>query len=99
MSSAECEERPIKKRRFFVEDSPVSEQLPHEADPPAESTPTPPGLDITKSEDGFDVDLLSTFLGEELPDSTVQKLRELSQNDIERGKSGRAYSALVLTFI
>jgi DNA repair protein RAD5 len=86
MTSTEFEERPIKKRRFFVDDSPDLEQSPQEVDPPADPAPAPPSLDTTKSEDGFDVNLLNTFLGERLPESTVQKLRELSQNDIERGK-------------
>jgi DNA repair protein RAD5 len=99
MSSAEFEERPIKKRRFFVEDSPVLEQLPQEVDPPSDPTPVPPSPETTKPSDGFDVDLLNAFVGEQLPDSTVQKLRELSRNDIERGKSVTIYSASVLTFI
>jgi hypothetical protein len=38
-----------------------------------------------ESGDGFDVDLLSAFVGEQLPENMVQKLIELSNNNVQQG--------------
>jgi DNA repair protein RAD5 len=95
MNGTEFEERPAKKRRFFVEDSPVHEvpevssdlnPLQPEPEHPADLIPEEqPNLNTASPEDGFDVDLLNAFVGEQLPEPTILKLRELSRNDIERG--------------
>jgi len=97
MSFGDLEERPAKKRRFFVDDSPVVDRTLSEepsatdeanAFPEAPSAPsTAPqqrGVGDVTSE-AFDGDLLENFLGEHLPYSTVQRLKELSGDDIERG--------------
>jgi DNA repair protein RAD5 len=96
---AELEQRPAKKRRFFVEDSPVHDSslnaepsLPDEVDALPEAHQShgegeEQGHEENLTSNGFDVDLLSSFVGESLPGETVSKLRELSGGDIQRGNS------------
>lgn len=98
MDFAELEQRPAKKRRFFVEDSPVHDStlnpepsLPGEINAPPESARTDEEQQEQEQEkqlnsDGFDVDILSSFVGEQLPDQTISKLKELSGGDIQRGE-------------
>lgn len=99
MSLAELEQRPAKKRRFFVEDSPTEEDA---SSNPKPSSPSEQDafIGIARSDDerqeqdhresspplnGFDVDLLSSFVGEQLPEDTVLRLKDLSGGDIQRG--------------
>lgn len=115
MSFADADERPAKKRRFFVEESPIADRtlnpepsLPDEIDALPETVPdieTPrwdpddgdeahPGEHNAQDGDaagGFDTELFASVVGEELPASTIQRLRELSGNDMQRG----GYSKLV----
>ncbi|RDI87856.1 hypothetical protein Vi05172_g2141 [Venturia inaequalis] len=96
MSFGDIEERPAKKRRFFVEDSPVADKtVKIEDSKPDESNATPDitpqsstgplqERDLNSAPDGFDVDLLNGIAGEELPASVVDKLKKLSGNNIER---------------
>jgi DNA repair protein RAD5 len=112
MESPHPDERPAKKRRFFAEDSsPVQirtkEPSPRPQSPPPavdsheqaqpQSQPGPKspygGMDI----DGFDVGLLESVVGC-LHMATIKKLKEVSGNDVERGRHGTAIrESLVLT--
>lgn len=96
---AELEQRPAKKRRFFVEDSPVHDGSPNAEPCLPDKVDALPEIDRSHGEgqeqghernltsNGFDVDLLSSFVGEELPEETVSRLKELSGGDIQRGNS------------
>ncbi|KAK7612057.1 SNF2 family N-terminal domain-containing protein [Phyllosticta paracitricarpa] len=100
MSLGGFDERPAKKRRFFVEEEPANDStlnnqpsLPDEIDAVPESgqhvvTIGDPPADTKDTNDapnaGFDADLFASFVGEQVPDSTLEKLQELSVNDIER---------------
>jgi DNA repair protein RAD5 len=90
MDLVDLEERPTKKRRFFVEDSPSPESKDAQSPEPLLSDALPE-TDPHSSQgeepisEGFDIDLLSSFVGEQLPDDTVQRLKELSGNDLQRG--------------
>lgn len=91
------EEPPTKKRRFFIseEDTPVRVQSP-----PQQHVSTPAADALSEVETvnnhvlqsssperlaGFDQSLLETFIGETLSRETVQRLRELAGDDIEKG--------------
>jgi hypothetical protein len=82
-----------KKRRFFAEDSPeklveqentlaASSPLHHDTNPFAQN-------EATAGSSGFDADLLESLVGEKLEQDVVQRLRELSGDNIERGRIGR----------
>jgi len=97
MGFEETEERPAKKRRFFVEDSPTADDSVqpeastldgNNASPPI----TPPSSSINGVSDGFDVGLLNGIAGEDLPASIVDKLKRLSGNNIERGRTHSLYA-------
>ena len=99
MSLAELEQRPAKKRRFFVEDSPTEEETSPNSKPSSPNVQdafagTARSDDERQEQDhkgsspplnGFDVDLLSSFVGEQLPEDTVLRLKDLSGGDIQRG--------------
>ena len=80
---AEIQERPAKKRRFFVPDPddepprPPPQQKPKEQ--PADTT-------VDHGEPGvqFDADTLQAFVGEQLEADVVDKLRSMSDGNIER---------------
>jgi len=86
MNDVELEQRPKKKRRFFVDDSPPSAPLDAAAD---DSQPETAGTGLAApsktSESTFDVDVLSSFLGERLSGHVVAILSQLSKNNLERG--------------
>jgi len=90
MDFADLEERPAKKRRFFVEDSPGPE-LDNTPNPEPSRPDALPENDLRTDRDdksaaeGFDINLLSSFVGESLPEVTVHRLKELSGNDLQRG--------------
>ncbi|KAL9091963.1 MAG: hypothetical protein Q9159_001108 [Coniocarpon cinnabarinum] len=75
-------ERPAKKRRFFVED-------PADAPPPKIEEP-PTVTEVEKSTDHgssgtqFDSQTLQAFVGEELEESVIGKLRSMSEGNIEQ---------------
>jgi DNA repair protein RAD5 len=90
MDFADLEERPTKKRRFFVEDSPSPESKDARSPQPLlldalPETDQQASQDEKPISEGFDIDLLSSFVGEQLPEETVQRLKELSGNDLQRG--------------
>ncbi|KAI4115274.1 MAG: hypothetical protein LQ338_007879 [Usnochroma carphineum] len=112
MSVAEIDQRPRKKRRFFVEDSPPPEDKqtsPQFKDEASIGTATVPGeLDPTRggpapsptdgvtnkspfkrlanheSQIGFDKALFESFVGQEVAPSTIDRLRDVAGDDMER---------------
>lgn len=101
MDSAHLDERPHKKRRFFAENSSPIAVTPirHPSPPPfASPDPTPHGIatspapvpDDNKEDhdgaslEGFDIGLLQAVVGELAP-SVLQKLKDISGNDVQRG--------------
>lgn len=97
MTFASSPEPPTKKRRFFVDDSPVQDHafagevsLPDEINalPEANVSSTPPVPLLTKeNNDGFDSDLLQVIIGEQLPQATISALQAVSGGDIQRGRA------------
>ncbi|KAI4243384.1 MAG: hypothetical protein L6R40_003556 [Gallowayella cf. fulva] len=97
MSVEEIDQRPRKKRRFFVEDSPPLEenpasQLPHEslqADTTL-STDNPTNgsnyhsLQASQSQAGFDKSLFESFIGEEVASTVIERLRNVAGDNMER---------------
>ncbi|EON70016.1 hypothetical protein W97_09282 [Coniosporium apollinis CBS 100218] len=100
MSFADVDERPAKKRRFFLdEDSPIAD---HTLDPepslPDETNALPETLpDATAAKEtaetpsieqdaagGFDTSLFASVVGEQVPQSTIKRLQELTGGDIQR---------------
>ncbi|MCJ1415638.1 DNA helicase rad5 [Xylographa parallela] len=116
MSYADVEQRPAKKRRFFVDDPPTPEPAPPAAESPSlganPSLQTSPltytrgtstdevRLSSSQTEasthdpvvkgssiqggDGFDKELLESFIGEKVSDEVAQGLWRDSGGDIER---------------
>ena len=85
MSYVELEERPVKKRRFFVdepEDTPIQDATVN----PEPSLPGEINALPDHSSPGFNAEVFNSVVGETLPDSDIQRLRELSDNNLERGK-------------
>jgi len=94
MESHHPDERPAKKRRFFTEDSSPAQPRPKRPSSP----PTPPpvveadapahvetnGVKEAVESDGFDVGMLQAVVGE-LSAPTLQKLKDVSGNNVERG--------------
>jgi hypothetical protein len=95
MDSPHPDERPAKKRRFFAENSsPAQVRSKHRSSPPLSPPQAPSSLVNVKGEDelgndiaaldGFDVGMLQAVVGE-LPYSTLQKLKDVSSSNVERG--------------
>ncbi len=111
MSHAEVEQRPAKKRRFFVEDSPIADRTVYatsshdETDASAENashsgttrSPTRASgqaashvdvsQDVGKKEaqnGGFDAEVFASFVGEHVPEETMERLRAAAGNNMER---------------
>lgn len=97
MSSADLQERPAKKRRFFVEDP------PEEADQSLNPEPTlpgevpgqalNPGQGETEGEGNanggaaaFNAELFASIVGETLDENSLRIIREQSNDDLQRGK-------------
>lgn len=95
MESPHPDERPLKKRRFFTEDSSPSQiQRTHQSSP----TPSPPpeptnavevvdesNSNTNEGELGaFDIGMLQAVVGE-LPSTTLQRLKDVSGSNVERG--------------
>lgn len=96
MESPHPDERPHKKRRFFTEDSsPVQvrtkQPSPRQHTPPPEADSNEQAQDETEettnpeTTDGFDVGMLQAVVGE-LSESTLRKLKDVSGNNVERGR-------------
>lgn len=115
MSFPDFEQPPLKKRRFFAEDTPPPEQnafstLPQPGDGNALSAsscveltrePSTNGAHITHNQtslvadipfagspsnqsDGFDKQLIESFVGERISSETLQRLKMVSENNIEQ---------------
>lgn len=96
MESPHPDERPHKKRRFFTEDSsPIQVRTKQPSPrpptpPPAPDSNVPPqsggnGQDDAGDMGGFDVAMLQAVVGE-LSMPTLQKLKDVSGNNVERGR-------------
>ena len=94
MESPHPDERPVKKRRFFIEEdsSPVQVRS-HPTDPPSPSSPPPFGAQRLDESNGneeeagfgsFDVGMLQAVVGE-LSATVLQKLKDVSGSDVQRG--------------
>lgn len=101
------EERPAKKRRFFVEDSPEPKFLHQPSNPaPADQSSIDQDQtqlnggsraasnDASEQTDGFDRQLFETFTGEQLPAHDLEKLQGMAGNDTQRGMHERACETL-----
>ena len=113
MSSADVAERPAKKRRFFVDDSPLEDNtfysepaLPDELNAPPEtvqgthesytsrdgakvsSNPTDVSINskgfLDKNDEGFNQELFESFVGGTVSTDSMQKIRQVSGDDMER---------------
>lgn len=94
MSVAEIDQRPRKKRRFFVEDSPPPEdkvsaqQSNHEAtisvDNQRPSSSSTDGISSHEAQIGLDKSLFESFVGQEVASTVLNQLRELAGDDMER---------------
>lgn len=96
MSSADLQERPAKKRRFFVEDPPeetdqslnsektLPDEIPGEA-LNAEPEQTENEGDVAEPAVGFDSELFTNIVGETLDENSLRIIREQSNNDLQRG--------------
>ena len=91
-TTLDMEQVVTKKRRFFAEDS--SEKLAGKEDTPTASSPLRDSKEITTSDEAagntseFDANLLESLVGEKLEQHVIQRLRELSGDNIERGRRG-----------
>lgn len=109
MSQADVEQRPAKKRRFFVEDPPAADQTVYNAtsaSPEIASTPRIGGITASQHgqatssniylhndrsvqgvevhHEGFDTELFASFVGEVVPEETMEKLRVAAGDNMER---------------
>ncbi|KAK4988760.1 DNA helicase rad5 [Elasticomyces elasticus] len=97
MSFADVQERPAKKRRFFVEDALAEDQtlsseptLPDELKPLPETSEAPiaattPGSRSASSEGhGFDTEQFAAIVGEQLPKETIDALQNICGSDLQR---------------
>ncbi|KAF2838203.1 DNA repair protein, RAD5 [Patellaria atrata CBS 101060] len=99
MSLSEFDDRPTKKRRFFVEESPIIDRfIPTDAH--ALPSPTPDATSGTQDcesnahlypaevrnnrEQAFDSEMLASIVGETISQDIVKRLRELSGNDLQQ---------------
>ncbi|KAI4694326.1 hypothetical protein J4E81_006542 [Alternaria sp. BMP 2799] len=90
MESPHPDERPVKKRRFFIEDSspPQPESKPIEpppSSPPLHAADTPDESNGNEEADfgSFDVGMLQAVVGE-LSHTVLQKLKDVSGSNVER---------------
>jgi len=92
MESPHPDERPVKKRRFFIEDSSPTQPQSKPFEPPPSSPPphaaeTPDESHGNEEEADFgslDVGMLQAVVGE-LSHAVLQKLKDVSGSNVERG--------------
>ncbi|KAF4551258.1 DNA repair protein rad5-like protein [Elsinoe fawcettii] len=97
MSFAEPSDRPTKKRRFFVDDSPVQEHaFDNHTPPPAHENEAATSHDVQDSvgdstatssnaaSGKFDHETFVAIIGEQPPDDTLRALEKASDGDINR---------------
>jgi hypothetical protein len=96
MESPHPDERPLKKRRFFAENSSPAQIRTKQPSPPPQAPPPQAesseetqtadnGSNDAPSMDGFDVGMLQAVVGE-LSVTTLQRLKDVSGNNVERGR-------------
>ena len=98
MESPHPDERPLKKRRFFDEaSSPAQARITRPTSPP--HSPPPEGASAVQAPhinngdedaeplDAFDTAMLQAVVGE-LPSTIIQKLKDASGSDVQRGMWG-----------
>jgi DNA repair protein RAD5 len=96
MESPHPDERPAKKRRFFTEDSSPAQVRSKRSTPPPQTPPPVADSHVqpqpeedtpedTGTVDGFDVGMLQAVVGE-LSMPILQKLKDVSGNNVERGR-------------
>jgi len=86
----EEQQRPAKKRRFFVEDSPDKPvvkggAVQNDVAVAPEDKKAAEQLSALR-EDGFDIDMIETVVGEKLDDDTLYSLYALANKNVETGK-------------
>jgi len=98
----EEQKRPTKKRRFFVEDSPdkpVVKDGPTHVD--VEAAPGDREANARLSalrENGFDIDMIETVVGEKLDEDTLYSLYSLANKSVETGRLAPTHaSSYILT--
>ncbi|KAG8631040.1 hypothetical protein KVT40_000180 [Elsinoe batatas] len=96
MSFAEPSDRPTKKRRFFVDDSPVQEHAFDQHRPTNDGTPSTTADEgrngsrdinmggIDENTNVFDRDQIIAITGEQLSDATLKALEKASDGDVNR---------------
>jgi DNA repair protein RAD5 len=98
MESPHPDERPLKKRRFFTEDSSPAQVRSKTPNPLPSSPPPQPALVAERPDEsnedghgaaedfgGFDVGMLQAVVGE-LSVATMHKLKDVSGSDVQRGR-------------
>lgn len=97
MSFADVEERPSKKRRFFLDTPPEPEAVAQSLELEYDATPPPaedvieegqneqPPKSTTRSGPGLDIELIESVVGEKLTAEVVKRLHELAGDNVERG--------------
>lgn len=100
METPHPDERPLKKRRFFTEDSSPAQVEPVRPASPQSPIPraTSAHEDAGKAEEdfgAFDVGMLQAIVGE-LPLSTLQTLNVVSGGDVQRGEYNLWHALLPL---
>ena len=100
MSNVDIDQRPAKKRRFFLEEpepetpTPTSD-LPEpvsrdEIIPDQAGAAEAVGNAQSPAPPSFDVELLKTVIGEDLDSDVVDKLRQQSSDNVEQGLFSQA---------
>jgi hypothetical protein len=94
MSYGEAQERPAKKRRFFVDDVDEPALNPEPSLPDEiQALPVPHGSTTTPNGDpdgppaSFEAESLKAIIGEKLSAADIQRLRDLSGGNLEQGRS------------
>ena len=89
---ADIQERPHKKRRFFVDDTPPAPdsllsrntELPDRVAPYDQTNDHPSTSTAQRDNDVFDADTFVALIGPECPDSTIQSLQRRFGTDLEQ---------------
>ena len=101
MSYGDVQERPAKKRRFFVEDTPTIDSKSGEQASLVDEVGALPLRDQVENvavpiestenqekkppQNSFDPDLLKAVIGTEVSDDCIKKLQRLCGSDVQRG--------------
>jgi DNA repair protein RAD5 len=90
MSYGEVDERPVKKRRFFVDDEPVIDSSSRKESSLTDEVNALPEIhqeDADSAEGGFfDADSFTAIVGSEIPPNALRELQQKCGSDIQKGK-------------